>query len=138
MKVAMFQTFDSPLAGADTSERVARLRELMAQGRSRRACWCRDPTSTRVSMWRRRAERLAWLTGFTGSAGLAVVARNGGGAVRRRALHVQARAQVDARLFEILEIPGAKLSRLAGAQAQRRRRWSASIPGCIRPAPSKS
>jgi len=53
------------------------------------------------------AERLAWLTGFTGSAGLAVIA------LERAALFVdgryciQARQQVDAGAFEVLELPAA-------------------------------
>jgi hypothetical protein len=42
----MFQTFDSPPAGADTSERIAKLRELMAKAGYRRRAGCRTPTST--------------------------------------------------------------------------------------------
>jgi Xaa-Pro aminopeptidase len=56
------------------------------------------------------AERLAWLTGFTGSAGLAVVARTAAALFTDGRYTIQARAQVDTRLFEILEIPEARLS----------------------------
>ncbi len=56
------------------------------------------------------AERLKWLTGFTGSAGFAAITQ------RKAALFVdgrytlQAAQQVDTSLFEIHEIPDAKLS----------------------------
>ena len=56
------------------------------------------------------AERLAWLTGFTGSAGLAVIARNAAALFVDGRYTVQARAQIDGRMFEVLEIPGARLS----------------------------
>jgi len=51
----------------------------------------------------KRAERLAWLTGFTGSAGLAIVL------TRRRpssstALHAAVRNQTDTNLFETLDL----------------------------------
>ena len=41
--------------------------------RASTAFWSRAPTRTRASTWPPRDERLAWLTGFTGSAGLAAV-----------------------------------------------------------------
>ena len=60
------------------------------------------------------AERLKWLTGFSGSAGLAIVL------ARRAALFVdgrytlQAREEVDTDLFEILQVPKEKPSRWLG------------------------
>ncbi len=54
------------------------------------------------------AERLSWLTGFTGSAGMAIVG------IRSAALFVdgrytlQAPGQVDGRVFDVLQIPGNK------------------------------
>jgi Xaa-Pro aminopeptidase len=105
----MFQTFDSPPAGTDRSERVARLRDLM------------DKSGVDAILVPRAdehggeyvapcAERLAWLTGFTGSAGLAVIARDAAALFVDGRYTVQARAQIDGRTFEILEIPGARLS----------------------------
>jgi Xaa-Pro aminopeptidase len=55
------------------------------------------------------AERLAWLTGFTGSAGLAVVAAGAGALFVDGRYIVQARQQVDAGAFEILQLPTARL-----------------------------
>ena len=56
-------------------------------------------------MCRRREERLAWLTGFTGSAGVAIVLMRARGALRRRPLHA------------------------AGARSGRYRRCSPRAPG---------
>jgi Xaa-Pro aminopeptidase len=49
----------------------------------------------------RRGQRLAWLTGFTGSAGLAVVLRDRAALFVDGRYTLQAAAQVDTRLFEI-------------------------------------
>lgn len=104
----MFQTFavsSDPSLGAG---RVARLREQMArvqvdaylvpradehQGEYVPAC----------------ADRLAWLTGFTGSAGVAAVTRKAGAIFVDGRYTVQVRTQVDAATFEILQVPDAKL-----------------------------
>jgi Xaa-Pro aminopeptidase len=53
-------------------------------------------------------QRLAWLTGFTGSAGLAVVARKAAALFVDGRYILQAPQQVDATAFEILQIPAAK------------------------------
>ena len=50
----------------------------------------------------RRVQRLAWLTGFTGSAGLAIVLADARGDLRRRALHAcRCAARSTPTLFEI-------------------------------------
>jgi Xaa-Pro aminopeptidase len=109
MKGAMFQTFDPPRAGADHSQRVARLRDLMAKAGVDVVLVPRADEHQGEYV-ARSAERLAWLTGFTGSAGLAAIARTTAALFVDGRYTVQARAQVDGRLFEILEIPGARLS----------------------------
>ena len=50
------------------------------------------------------AERLAWLTGFTGSAGLAVVLRDKAAVFTDGRYTLQARGQVDASLFTVLHL----------------------------------
>jgi len=103
----MFQSFEAPAEQSDAMDRIVRLRRLLHelhidavlipradehQGEYVPAC----------------AERLSWLTGFTGSAGLAVVT------ARELALFVdgrytvQARKQVRGGDVEILQIPAAK------------------------------
>jgi Xaa-Pro aminopeptidase len=57
-----------------------------------------------------RDERLAWLTGFTGSAGLAVVTRDRAGIFVDGRYRLQVRDQVDAAAFEVLRQPEDKLS----------------------------
>jgi len=109
MKIAMFQTFDSPPAGADRSERVARLRDLMAKG-GLDAVLVPRADEHQGEYVPPCAERLAWLTGFTGSAGLAVIARTAAALFVDGRYTVQAPAQVDGRQFEIIEIPGARVS----------------------------
>src|SRR5215813_6165931 len=58
---AHFQTFDEPEGGVALSARLSALREELAR---------RNLSGFVIP---RAEERLAWLTGFTGSAGLAVV-----------------------------------------------------------------
>ena len=50
------------------------------------------------------AERLAWLTGFTGSAGLAVVLRNRAAAFTDGRYTLQLASQADSSLFELLHV----------------------------------
>src|SRR5438132_7054374 len=98
-----FQSFDDPAAGAASAPRVAALRTELAR---------RGFTGFIVPRADRHQneyvpaaeERLAWLTGFTGSAGAAVVL------IERAALFVdgrytlQAREQVDSTLFELAHL----------------------------------
>jgi len=59
-------------------------------------------------------ERLAWLTGFTGSAGTAIVPIGAGALFRRRRYTLQAGEQVDTSLFTIehlVETPPDKMDR---------------------------
>ncbi len=100
----MFQSFEDAAESAGSAERVARLRAALTtlgvagvlvpradehQGEYVPAC----------------AERLAWLTGFSGSAGLAIVlARTAALFVDGRYV-LQARAQADPELFEVLQTP---------------------------------
>src|SRR5262245_8266589 len=98
---AKFQSFDDPTEPAASAPRVAALRTELAR---------RGLTGFIVPRADRQQneyvpaseERLAWLTGFSGSAGVAVVL------MERAALFVdgrytlQAREQVDTKLFEIV------------------------------------
>ena len=105
----MFQSFEVSANGGAAGERVKALRGLMAaadidaylvprtdehQGEYVPAC----------------AERLRWLTGFSGSAGLAVVTK------KRTALFVdgrytvQARAEVDSAVVEVSSLPRARIA----------------------------
>ena len=54
------------------------------------------------------AERLEWLTGFSGSAGLAIVTANAAAIFVDGRYVLQAATQVDRATFEILEIPQAE------------------------------
>jgi Xaa-Pro aminopeptidase len=105
----MYQIFDEVSSPAASGERVKALqREL----KSRRLKGFLVPHSDehQAEFLAPPAERLAWLTGFTGSAGVAIVLE------KRAALFVdgryilQARAQTDPTLFEVLQTPEAKPS----------------------------
>ena len=103
----MFQSFEAPAERTDASDRIARLRRLLEnlhvdavlvpradehQGEYVPAC----------------AERLTWLTGFSGSAGLAIVTLRDFGLFVDGRYTVQARKQVRNDNVEILQIPAAK------------------------------
>jgi Xaa-Pro aminopeptidase len=98
---AKFQSFDDPAEAAASAPRVAALRTEMARrgltGVIVPRTDCQQNEYVPAS-----EERLAWLSGFTGSAGVAVVL------TERAALFVdgrytlQAREQVDTALFEIV------------------------------------
>jgi Xaa-Pro aminopeptidase len=100
----MFQSFESPPGPGPVAERVKALRALMPklgvdavlvpradehQGEYVPAC----------------AERLSWLTGFSGSAGLAVVGKKAAALFTDGRYAVQAKTETDTALFEISMLP---------------------------------
>ncbi len=102
-----FQSFVDEAEPEKAGERLAALRErLQAAGVDAFVLSRTDPWQNEYL--RACDERLAWLTGFTGSAGLLVVFADES---RKAALFVdgrytlQARRQVRADLFEILQVP---------------------------------
>ena len=105
----MFQTYEAPQSGGGQGDRVRQLRQLMAQ-LGVDALLVPRADEHQGEYVARSAERLAWLTGFTGSAGLAVVARSAAALLVDGRYLVQAPTQVDTRLFQVLQVPQAKLS----------------------------
>src|SRR6476659_839798 len=100
---AKFQTFDDTANSAASAPRLTALRaELARRGLTGFVVPHADPHQSEYLT--ASEERLAWLTGFTGSAGTAIVL------MARAVLFVdgrytlQAREQVDAALFEIENI----------------------------------
>jgi Xaa-Pro aminopeptidase len=104
---AMFQTYDAAQGQQDNAARLARFRELMARLKVD-AVLVPHADEFMNEYLPPSNQRLAWLTGFTGSAGLAVVARKTAALFVDGRYILQAPQQVDADAFEILQIPGAK------------------------------
>ena len=137
---ARFQSFDDPQRAR--AERAARCRRC---ARNWRGAGCRGLILPRADRHQNEyvppsEERLAWLTGFTGSAGDGDRARRARRAVRRRPLHACRRAsQVDAcgvhdraiwsttppRALARAEPAGRRQARLRPVAAHRRRRRAA-------------
>ncbi len=105
----MFQTYEAAEARQEGAARVAKLRQLMATARVD-AVLVPRADEHQGEYVAPSAERLKWLTGFTGSAGLAVVARTTAALFVDGRYITQAPSQVDTRTFEVLQIPEAKLS----------------------------
>ena len=105
----MFQTFDAPTRPDDGPPRLAALRAAMA-----------DAGLTGFVVPRADAHqgeyvadcdaRLAWLTGFTGSAGFCAVLPDTAGLFVDGRYRVQARAQTDATAFTIVPWPDTRLA----------------------------
>ena len=109
----MFQTYDPPEARQSGAERVERLRRLMAKA-GLDAVLVPRADEHQGEYVAPSAERLKWLTGFSGSAGLAVVGRIAAALFVDGRYVVQAPGQVDMRTFEVLQIPQAKLDEWLG------------------------
>jgi Xaa-Pro aminopeptidase len=105
----MFQTYAAPHAGGDPSERLKRLRALMVE-LGVEALLVPRADEHQGEYVAASAERLAWLTGFTGSAGLAVIGRTTAALFVDGRYVVQAPTQVDTRAFAVLQVPQAKPS----------------------------
>jgi len=100
MYEAKFQTFDDPAGGAATAPRVAALR---AELKRRHLDGFIVPHADRHQSEYLPAceERLAWLTGFTGSAGTAVILADRAVLFTDGRYTLQAREQTDPSLFTI-------------------------------------
>lgn len=104
----MFQTYDAPGARGGSRDGLQRLRSLMQQARVD-AFLVPRADEHQGEYVPKCAERLAWLTGFTGSAGLAAVTRADGAVFVDGRYVVQAPRQVDTDAFEVQLIPAARL-----------------------------
>src|SRR5438132_12084723 len=105
---AIFQTFEEPEAGVALTARLAALREELAR------CKLTGFVIPRADQQQNEyvppsEERLAWLTGFTGSAGLAVVLTHEAAVFVDGRYTIQAAKQVDATAWavEALQAPPA-------------------------------
>ncbi|MCT8996889.1 aminopeptidase P family protein [Chelativorans intermedius] len=96
----MFQSFESTADPAQAAPRMARLRALMAEAGLDGVLVPRSDEHQGEYV-PPCAERLAWLTGFTGSAGMALVLRDKALLFVDGRYTLQARVQTDPALFEI-------------------------------------
>ncbi|MGF1553199.1 MAG: aminopeptidase P family protein [Paracoccaceae bacterium] len=96
----MFQSFEATADGAASASRLARLREAMAE-RGGAAFLVPRGDAHQGETVAPCDERLAWLTGFTGSAGLAIVARERAVLLVDGRYALQAAAQVDPGAVEV-------------------------------------
>jgi Xaa-Pro aminopeptidase len=114
----MFQTFES-LSGPDhVAERVKALRALMAKAKLD-AVLVPRADKHQGEYVPASAERLQWLTGFSGSAGIAVVAKRTAALFTDGRYTLQAGAETDTSLFEVSLLPRPKLGEwLTGALAK--------------------
>ncbi len=100
---AQFQTFDDAAGGAQTAARIAALRaELKARGVSGFILPRADAHQNEYVP--PSEERLAWLTGFTGSAGTAIVTADRAVLFVDGRYTLQARDQIDASLFTVAHL----------------------------------
>src|SRR3972149_5774529 len=105
----MFQTFEPSSQRGASPERIKELRRLMAAARLDAFLVPRAAEHQGESV-PAAAARLPWLTGFSGSAGLAVIARKSAVLFVDGRYTVQARAEADASVVEIAKLPRARLA----------------------------
>src|SRR5881275_2209173 len=97
---AHFQTFEEPESGVALTARLARFREELARRKLTGFVIPRaDPQQHEYVP--PSEERLAWLTGFTGSAGLAVVLTPEAAVFGDGRYTIQAAKQVDSRAWAV-------------------------------------
>ena len=105
----MFQTFDETALTNAVAPRVGRLRQALAKLKVDAFLVPRGDRH-KGEYVPAHDERLKWLTAFSGSAGLAVVAPQRAVLFVDGRYTVQARQQTDTSLFEIEQVPAAKTS----------------------------
>ncbi|MBK1636283.1 aminopeptidase P family protein [Rhodovulum adriaticum] len=105
----MFQSFASPTRPQDGPPRLAALREAMAQA-GLAGFLVPRADAHQGEYVAPRDDRLAWLTGFTGSAGFACVLPDRAGVFVDGRYRVQARNQVNTEVFTPVDWPETKLA----------------------------
>ena len=105
----MFQSYEAPETRQSGAGRIDALRHLMAKAKVDAVLVPRSDEHQGEYV-APSAERLRWLTGFSGSAGLAVVARSAAALFVDGRYLLQAPAQVDTHIVEVLQIPDAKIA----------------------------
>ncbi len=103
----MFQTFDATTTPEHAPPRLAALREVLAQY-GLDGFLVPRADAHQGEYVAPRDERLAWLTGFSGSAGIAIVLPHTAGLFVDGRYRVQARAQVDTSLISPVPWPDTK------------------------------
>ena len=121
----MFQTYEAPEGGQDTAERVARLREVMA--RPVDAVLVPHADEYMNEYVPPCGQRLAWLTGFTGSAGLAVIARKAAALFVDGRYILQAPEQMDTETSRSCRSPRPSCRTGSASTSGRRRRGLRSL-----------
>jgi Xaa-Pro aminopeptidase len=109
----MLQTFENPPATAKDPARIERLRAIMAQ-RGIDAFLVPRADEHQGEYVARAAERLKWLTGFSGSAGTAVIGAKKAALFVDGRYTLQAADQVDTGTLKVVEVPPASLDEWLG------------------------
>ncbi|MBO0766845.1 MAG: aminopeptidase P family N-terminal domain-containing protein, partial [Hyphomicrobiaceae bacterium] len=104
----MFQSYEPAQGGSESAGRIARLRELMARA-GIDALLVPHADEYANEYLPASAERLAFLTGFTGSAGTAIVATASAALFVDGRYILQAPRQVDTKVFEVLQAGNGRL-----------------------------
>jgi Xaa-Pro aminopeptidase len=126
----MFQTFVVETDPSHAAPRIAALREAMREA-GIDAYLVPRADEHQGEYVPPRAERLKWLTGFTGSAGMALILLDRAILFVDGRYTLQARTQCDAELFEIADLVETPPAKWIGENGQQG--WpSASTPGCTR------
>ena len=111
----MFQSFDEVATPGMAPERVKALRKEL-KARKLKGFLVPHSDEHQDEFLSPPAERLAWLTGFTGSAGAAIVLSDAAALFVDGRYTLQARAQADTTLFEVLQTQEAKASKWLAAR----------------------
>ncbi len=106
----MFQSFEEISSPAAVPERVTALRREL-KSRKLKGFLVPHSDEHQDEFLPPSAERLRWLTGFTGSAGAAIVLENAAALFVDGRYPLQARAQTDISVFEVLQTPQTKASK---------------------------
>ena len=110
----MFQSFEEISSPGAVPERVRALRREL-KSRKLKGFLVPHSDEHQDEFLPPCAERLRWLTGFTGSAGAAIVLENAAALFVDGRYTLQARAQTDTSLFDVLQTPEAKASKWLAA-----------------------
>ncbi len=108
----MFQTFDAPAAGSNAGEHTNRVKLLRTEiaNRDLDAFLVPRADEHQGEYVPRSAERLRFITGFTGSAGMAAIGRRAACLFVDGRYTIQSATEVDTSVFAIRQVPEQKLS----------------------------